>query len=190
MSQYGYYFRKPKTEIAKDVVTWLMIGGIVAVVATSPYFIQGLVRAFPRWKRYKSKQLSNVFYRLKREGYITIERRDYDIFLSLTKEGRKKAGRFQINDLRVKTPKKWDKKWRIFIFDIAQRNVFVRNALRGFLKRLKFYPLQKSVWIHAFECKDELNLLKAFFGLKDQDARLLVADDIGEDGKVKEFFGV
>lgn len=36
----------------------------------------------------------NAFYRLRKEGCIYIERRNNQIFISLTEKGRRKAGRF------------------------------------------------------------------------------------------------
>jgi phenylacetic acid degradation operon negative regulatory protein len=42
---------------------------------------------------------------------------------------------------------KWDKKWRILIFDIAEVSRKTRDILRLKLKELGFGMLQKSVWI-------------------------------------------
>ena len=95
---------------------------------------------------------------------------------------------FQIDDLKIKKPKKWDRKWRVLIFDIAQLKKIYREALRGKLKVLGFYQLQKSVWVHPFDCKAEIKMLKDFFGLSDREIRLIVAENIGEYGEIKKFF--
>ena len=95
---------------------------------------------------------------------------------------------FQIDALTIKKPKKWDKKWRIVIFDIAQLKKTYREAFRGKLKELGFYPLQKSVWVYPFDCQAETELLKDFFGLSDQEMRLIVADNISKDDQLRKSF--
>lgn len=94
----------------------------------------------------------------------------------------------QIDDLKIANPKKWDKKWRLVIFDIAQMKKIYREAFRGKLKELGFRSLQKSVWIHPFECRPEVELLKDFFGLSDNEMKLIVAQEIGNDGELKKEF--
>ncbi len=94
----------------------------------------------------------------------------------------------QIDDLKIKKQKKWDRKWRLVIFDIVEFKKNHREAFRGKLKQLGFYPLQKSVWIYPFDCQPEIELLKDFFGLSDKEIRVIVAGDVGPDDKLKEIF--
>ena len=188
MSKYKYYFRKAKSEIVKDFLYWLMISGAVAVAAGSPYFGVNLWKAFKRRKKYESKKIYDVFYRLKRRNCIEIKNRGYQVYISLTEKGKKEAGWLQINALKIKKPKKWDKKWRIVIFDIAQLKKIQREAFRGKLKELGFKPLQKSVLIHPFDCKDEIELLKDFFGLTEKEVRLIVSPDIGKEKELRKIF--
>ena len=136
MSKYKYYFAKPRSEITKDILKWLAISGAVCIAATSPYFSINLIKGFKNRKKYKKKKVCDTFYNLKRQGYIDIKSRNHQIYISLTKEGRKKAGKFQIDSLKINKPKKWDRKWRIVIFDIAQLKNLQRNAFRGKLKEL------------------------------------------------------
>lgn len=190
MTKYKYYFKKPKTEIVKDVFKWLAIIGGVWIAASSPYFILNLQRAYKRWKRYPKKKVLSTFDYLRREGYLNIEKKGKQIYISLTEKGKAKARWLQINDLKIKRPKKWDKKWRVVIFDISQLKKIHREAFRGKLKELGFLPLQKSVWIHPFECKDEIDLLRDFFGLKEKEIRLILAKSIGEDSEFKKKFNL
>ena len=61
----------------------------------------------------------------------------------LLKKGNEKAGWMQIDDLKIAKPKKWDKKWRLVIFDIAQIEKIYREELfRGKLKKLGFLSLK------------------------------------------------
>jgi hypothetical protein len=186
--KYKYYFKKPKSEIAKDILYWLFVAESVAIAATSPYFLRNLLRGFRNSKKYPKKKVYDTFYYLRKHGFIEIAQRGHQIYISLTKEGKKKAGLFQIDSLKIKRPKKWNGKWRIVIFDISQLKKIYREALRGKLKELGFYPLQKSVWVHPFDCQAEIELLRDFFGLFENEMRLILAEDIGNDQKLKEIF--
>lgn len=188
MAIYKYYFRKPKGEIVKDILLWLAIGGAVAMSASSPYFGMNLIKSFLKGKRHKPKSTINAFSRLYKQGCIALEKKHHQYYISLTPEGRKKAGIYQINALEIRRPKQWDHKWRIVIFDIPHRNRFVREVLRGTLKQLGFRLLQKSVWVHPFACKDEIDLLCSLFGLTSQEVRLITAQDIGETTNLKKVF--
>jgi len=188
MTKYKYYFKKPRSEIARDILIWLAITGAVFVAATSPYFIYNVMRIFKNRKKYPKKKIYDTFYRLQREGYIEIGKKNHQIYISLTEAGRKKAGRFQIDSLEIKKPKKWDKKWRLVVFDISQLQRIKREAFRGKLKELGFFPLQKSVWVCPYPCQDEIELLREFFGFKTSDIRLITAEKIEDDKFLKEAF--
>ena len=174
----------------KDILMWLAIGGMIAIAATSPYFVKNLFRVFQNKRKYKKQSVSNAFYRLKKQGCINIKERNHQIFISLTPEGKRRAGIFQINDLQIKKPKRWDGKWRIIIFDIEEKGLgrTKRNALRGFLIRLGFYPLQQSVWVLPYYCHDELTLLRAFFGFTTNQVRLLLVETIEDDSLLRKNF--
>jgi DNA-binding transcriptional regulator PaaX len=188
VGKYKYYFRKPKSEIAKDILRYLLVAGMVYVAASSPYFTIRLLRGIKKWKKYPGKKLSSTFCRLKKQGCLKIEMKNRQIYISLTEKGRKKAGWLQIDALKIRKPKKWDGKWRIVIFDISQLKKFFREAFRGKLKELGFYPLQKSVWVIPYDCWDEIELLKDFFGLTEKEVRVILAEEIGRDDQLKKFF--
>ena len=183
-----FYFRKTKSEIVKDILGFLIIGGIVTIAATSPFFIVNLIRGFKLSEKYSSKKVYDTFYKLKKEGFISSYEKNNQIYISLTERGKKKAGWMQIDNLKIKKPKKWDGKWRILLFDIAEMKRTYREALRGKLKELGFQLFQKSAWINPYDCVKEVNLLKSFFGLSDKEARLIVSGNIDGDGEFRKFF--
>lgn len=190
MSKYKYYLKKPKRQIAKDILVGIAIGGVITIAATSPYFIINVMRAI--WKennlRHKRKDIYNTFYRLRKQGFLHMEETNNQLYISLTEKGLAKAGWYQINDLSIKKPKKWDTYWRIIIFDIKDKHRVKREALRGFLKRLGMVQLQKSVWAYPYDCRDEIDLLRDFFGLQIDELRLVVARDIGDDAFLRNHF--
>lgn len=188
MSKYKYYFRKPRSEITKDILIWLATAGAISIAVTSPYFIHNLLREFKRGRRYKKKNVYNAFYQLRKEGGLNIEKRVRQVHITLTDKGRRKAGWLQIDSLKIAKPKKWDGKWRLAIFDIAQLKTLMRDAFRTKIRELGFRPLQKSVWVCPYECQDEIDLLRDFFGLDKKEIRLITAEDIEEDNFLREIF--
>lgn len=188
IGKYKYYFKKPRSEITKDVLRWLAIAGAVSIAATSPYFVSNLLIARKKFNKYPKKQIRNTFYKFKKQGLINIRQKNHQIYISLTREGRQKAGWLQIDSLKISKPKKWDKKWRLVMFDIAQSKKLSREAFRGKLKELDFLPFQKSVWIHPFNCEAEIGLLREFFNLSNKELKIIVADGIDDDGEwIKAF---
>ncbi|HEX9721674.1 MAG TPA: hypothetical protein VGA53_00225 [Candidatus Paceibacterota bacterium] len=190
MSKYKYYTKKPKSEITKDVFLWLGVAGAVAIAASSPYFGANLAREFTKKKKYKQKRVYDTFRRLQKEGCIDIQKRNHQIYIRLTEKGRKRAGIYQINNLEIKRPKRWDGKWRLVLFDIEELHRIKREAFRGVLRNLGIKPFQKSVWICPYECKDEIDLLRDFFGLTQSELRYIVTDHIGDDRDWREEFSV
>jgi DNA-binding transcriptional regulator PaaX len=189
--KYKYYFRKPKSEIVKDIIYGLFVVGVFTIASSSPKFWWKLWEAILKGKlksNYPKKKVYNAFQTLLKRGDVEIKRRGKQIYIYLTEKGKARAGWLQINDLKIKRPKKWDGKWRIVIFDISQLKKFYREAFRGKLKELSFYPLQKSVWICPFDCQAEIELLRKFFGFSEKELRLIVAEDIGEAKELKKFF--
>jgi phenylacetic acid degradation operon negative regulatory protein len=72
-----------------------------------------------------------------------------------------------INELQITFPKRWDKKWRVVVFDIPEKNKKLRDEFRRRLKKLGFVEFQKSVFAHPHPCEDEINTLINFFDLRE-----------------------
>lgn len=183
----------------------LMVGAVV-LAASSPMFGTVLVREFkkemrrknrlkakynvPQKEEYPKEKIRSAFYYLKRKGLIDVEYRGPQMYIMLTEKGKKKAGKFQIDDLKIKKPEKWDGKWRVLIFDISDKHKAKREALRGKLKQLNLYQLQKSVWICPYEFGDVVKILREFFGLTDDEMKVIAASEIEKDDRARDFFSL
>ncbi|OGZ24586.1 MAG: hypothetical protein A2896_00535 [Candidatus Nealsonbacteria bacterium RIFCSPLOWO2_01_FULL_43_32] len=190
MKKYKYYFRKPRSEITKDILTLLLISGGIALAATSPYFGIAIWKSLKNRNKYPKTKVSSKFCELRKRGFIMLEKDGHDIKLTLTPKGEKMAGYMQINRMKIQPPKKWDSLWRVLTFDISNLKTAQRNTIRKLLKELGFQCLQKSVWVHAFNCKAEIEIIKDFFELKENEVRLIVAKDIGDNRELKRKFSL
>ena len=50
--------------------------------------------------------------------------------------------------------------------------------------------LQKSVWVHPFDCSEQIDLLREFFGLSLSELRLVIADEVENDSELKRHFNL
>lgn len=86
--------------------------------------------------------------------------------LVLTEKGKKRALTFNFGKLKVKVPDSWDGLWHIVIFDIPEKYKWARLALRDKLLDLGFFQCQKSVYIHPYPCRDEVDFVVEFFRVR------------------------
>jgi len=187
---------KTKKDVSKVILEGLFWTGAVTIASTNPYFLHRLVPKLIRHAKYKLRRRKNIksfqrsFYYLKQQGLINFEYQGKQVYISLTKEGRKKARKYNIDNLEIKKPKKWDGKWRVLIFDIQDKHKIKREALRGKLKELGFFKLQKSVWVCPYDFEKETEILRDFFNFGYREMRVITASEIETDGEIKSFFKI
>ena len=151
---------------SKETLKYLLLAGVIYIAASNPHFSLRIAKNLLKIRKDLSKEKARrSFNYLKNRGLVEIKKDGHDVIITLTKEGKKMAEKYQINDLEIERPKKWDGRYRLVIFDIPNSTGFIRNVLRRKLKEWGFYFLQRSVWVHAFDCKEEVKLLKEFLGL-------------------------
>jgi CRISPR-associated endonuclease Cas2 len=184
--------RKIKVEYySKEVLQYLLAAGSVVVAANSPYFVLGIMRKKTLYGvKKKSQKEKNSFAYLKRKSFIETRRIGHDIEIALTPEGKKRAGKYQIDDLMIPKPKKWDGKWRVVIFDISTESNFVRNVFRRKLKEFGFQPIQMSVWVYPFPCVHEIDLLRRFLGADKNQIKVMEVTKMEDDQYLRKRFCV
>ncbi len=69
--------------------------------------------------------------------------------------------------------KRWDKKWRVMIFDIEETNRKIRDSLRYKIKQLGFGYLQKSVWVSPY---NTFSYLKQFIKDNNLDSQIILIE--------------
>ena len=100
-----------------------------------------------------------------------------DKFLELTPKGKKRANGLVLDNIKIVRPQKWDQKWRVVIYDIANDKKDKREILRQKLEHLGFLKLQESVYVFPFDCLQEINLLKRMYYLG-QNVQYLIVERI------------
>jgi len=181
------------SNLSKDILISLATAGIIAVAATSPFFLINIAKAFLINKKhskssYDKNMVAKAFERLKRNRIIILKEADGKFTVELTDKGRRKVEQIKFDDMAIKIPRAWDKKWRIVIFDIPEKqHKRARNALREKLQKLGFYQLQKSVWAIPYPCEKEIQFLCELFSIN-RFVNIITADKIYNDIILRKYF--
>lgn len=184
---------KPYGVIAKDILKVLAIAGAIVVAATSPPLAKFLWEAFfkDRVKQGKAeefKKFSRALAYLKKSRLVILkENSDGVLTAELSENGKRKVKEFQIDDLEIKRPAKWDGIWRIVIFDIPKKKSRAREAFRGKLKELGFFQLQESVWAFPCPCQQEIEFIVELFEVYPY-VNFIEAVHIQDDVKLRKHF--
>jgi len=193
---------KTCNQLTKNILLSIAMLGVVAISATSPFFLLNLTRVIARNKKYFKKifekdfdekeierKISKTFYRLKEKKLIVINKTKTRIELELTKKGKNKIVEIQTEQITLKKPEKWDGKWRVVIFDIPEKHKKSRDILREKLKELNFYQLQKSVWTCPYPCEEVIWALCEIFEIVPF-VDILITEKIYNDAEIKKHFKV
>ncbi len=169
----------------------VLLGGITLSLSYSPKQYFRTLRAIRKdWQNTNQQNFNRSIRKLIKEKILEEKiMSDGSIKLILTKEGKKHAKIMSILGKSIKfvTSKRWDKKWRIVIFDIPEKDRLFRDILRKHLKFLKFYKLQHSVFIspYPFE-KQILEMIKIYSAQKY--VRVITALKIDNENEIKKHF--
>lgn len=148
----------------------IVVGGILTLAVTVP----GVLGAWGRYNKNKRqvqktryRQLWRNFHKLKKENTLVYKgEEDGKAVYELAGKGKKRLQKFLIETLEIVTPKHWDGKWRVILFDIpVGKRKSIRNSFREKLRELGCFQFQRSVWVHPFPCETEIQFLKDFYRL-------------------------
>ncbi len=173
------------TKIQKAVLATIAIAGVISVAAIAPNVLQvlKLFGADKKSKKYKDS-IYNSRRRLIENSLVEYTKNG---LLTLTPQGIKTLSRFERHEFKIEKPKKWDKKWRILIFDIQERKRKVRDQIRITLNQIGFVKLQNSVWVYPYDCEDLITLLKADFSIG-REVLYIIADKIENEKPLLSHF--
>lgn len=141
------------------------------------------------WQEFNEGYLRKAIKRLDKLKVIRISERDGVGFVKLTDRGRKKIIRLGLETITIPVPSKWDKKWRVVFYDVVGKKNRTRDVFRHYLRGAGFYPLQASVYLHAYPCEREIEFLKYFLGIG-AEVRIMIAEKIENDLEFRKYFGV
>lgn len=180
-----------RSAVTKAILITLAVGGVMSLAVVAPNAVQLLrfVSGFkPKQKSNRTYYANIVLKRLATKGLVKLEKDKFGkISASLTPLGEKEIDRYELDDYQPKKPKRWDKKWRLIIFDIKERRRSYRDELRYYLQKFGFVRLQNSVWVYPYDCVEIVTLLKTNFNLN-SNALYITAEAIENDQWLRKDF--
>jgi DNA-binding PadR family transcriptional regulator len=186
-----------KSAPAKTILMLVGAGAFLALSAAAPNLPKALkpfLREFDEddyevWKRFNIHYLKRTIQRLEKQKLVEIGEENGKQIVKITSQGKKKILRYALDGIEIKKPKIWDGKWRLVSFDLpekmhARRKIFVQT-----LRSWGFYPLHKSVYLHAYPCLKEVDFLREYFGAGGY-VRIFMVTEIENDKLFREHFGL
>ena len=124
---------------------------------------------------------------MKRDRLIDFKEEGDISKITITENGKKKLLMYNLDNLEIKKPKKWDGVWRIVTFDIPESKKAARDALRNKLKELGFCQLHKSVFVFPYPCLSEIQFIEEIFMIGPY-VNFIEAKTIADDDWLKSKF--
>lgn len=181
--------RKIKLKPISQKILLLLAAGVALGLTRSPRQYFRIIKAVKSdWERIDREALHRAIKKLYASKLIdSKDSPDGSTTIILTKLGKEIALTYKIDEIKIPSMKRWDKKWRLVLFDIPESRKKARDALSRSLKQAGFAQFQKSVFIYPFECRNEADFIIEFFNLRPY-VRLITADEIDNELVFKKHF--
>jgi CRISPR-associated endonuclease Cas2 len=173
--------------VQQAILVTIALSGMLAIAVIAPNVLQLL-----GWNRnrYRFKnQSKTALGRLREMGYIEFVEKNGTRYARTTNKGRLEIERGKQRLALTKKIKRWDKRYRIVIFDIPEKRKSIRDKLRRTMTEFGFLRLQDSVWVYPHDCEDLIALVKTDLRLG-YDVLYLIVEKIENDKYIREHFGI
>ncbi len=177
--------------LAADILLIAAAGPIILAslfLPNAPQMLKPLIKWHKNWGKIKRQRIYEAVRRLNRKRLIELTQRSDKLYMEITENGKRLIKNFDYDNIKLPSHKKWDKKWRLVIFDIPEKKNKERRAFSVKLKDLGFYPLQESVFIYPYNCQDEIDFVCSFLSI-DRYVNYCVVDTLDKkEGDLGKFF--
>src|SRR3989344_2561018 len=177
------------------ILKYLAVGsGIILISLIAPtsgaILVKELLNGYIRRRAFEKQRFLKDLKNLQIRKLISYKELDNGIVeIAITNEGKQQWLIYKIDELQLKKPKHWDRKWRLIIFDIPHHLKKNRDVLSQKLRQLQFHHLQKSVYLIPYPCEDEIDFLTTILEIRKYILILYVNHFEGEE-KFKHHFGI
>lgn len=178
-----------KRNIQQAVLGVVATAGLLAVATVVPNVFQALPKLMGKDRYRLTFGAERAITRLAIKKYIRFVERDGRKYVEITDAGRRELALAQARADRsaMTRRKRWDKRYRLVIFDIPQERKAVRDHLRRLMSDFGFLRIQNSVWLSPYECEELVILAKAKLKLG-KDVLYVVVESIENDTWIREHF--
>lgn len=147
---------------------------------------RALRRGLPELDLYFPFSLEKTADQLERQGYVEKENTKEGILIRIKDKGKTQILKYSLSDMRP--PKnKWDGKWRLVFFDVAEFDRKKRDQFRKYLKQLEMEQFQKSVFISPYDIFDQVKYLREVLDIPNT-IKMAQLDWVENEEELKEIF--
>lgn len=184
----GDHSGKRKSTLQKKVLL-LLLGGLALGLTRNPNQYFRIAREMHReWQDIDRDSLNRAVHSLHKSKLVSTKcNSDGTLTLVLSKSGERLALTYDIENMGIKIPARWDNKWRIVMFDVPETIKRTRDTLRMHFKNMGFYEFQKSVFVHPYPCAKEIEYIMEFYDARKY-IRFIVATEIDNVAELKRHF--
>ncbi len=173
----------------RDILRFIAAAGAIGVIFAFPTSVPAIGVLFGLTK-HRNWEVHQAFKRLVRQQFVSSTiNSDNSTTVRITKKGLTRALTYELDTMRILKPKKWDKRWRVVIFDVPEKFKDLRNAFRVRLRQLGLIQLQESVYVSPYPCFDEVEFLRELYGVGFTTKYLLV-EKIEDDQSIRSHFSL
>ena len=175
----------------KKKILLLLLAGLALGLTTSPkkhrWILKQIPKELEKINRQSLERAINSLY----TSHLVAEKhyKDGTTTLILNEKGKHRALTFNIDNMKIKKPAKWDGRWRIVMFDIPEKMRRLREAIRFHFREIGLIELQKSVLVSPYPCDSEIEFILEFYNAR-KHIRFVLAEKIDNEFHLKKKFGL
>ena len=113
----------------KRILTGIGVAGVIglsfmaptAILLAKPFLDEKKQRESNSWKHYNPSYLRRSIHRLQKQKLVEVRYKDEIEITILTQLGKRRILKYALNELSIETPKQWDGRWRMIIYDVDEK---------------------------------------------------------------------
>ena len=174
-----------RRDLQKLILETVLDAGVLTIALVSPNVMKAMNKLGLIPKHRQSEYISSSASKLVKRGLLYFDGKRYE----MTSKGESLLRKWRFADFKLQRSRKWDKKWRVIIFDIPEKKKNIREQVRTLFAQAGLRRLQDSVWIYPYDCEDVLTLLKTDLGVG-KNILYLIVDELESDKYLREEFNL
>ncbi len=178
--------------VINGILKVLVVAGMAGTAVIAPNAVQ-LGEPILKYldKRGRKKELNRVLKYMDQRSLSNFkELPDGQLIVTITEKGRRRVEKINFDEMRIDQPVKWDRKWRLVMFDIPEFRRKYRSAFSRKLRSLGLYQMQKSVWVCPYPCLREIQITKQVLGIPDVELAFAELSFIDREVELRKHFNL
>lgn len=181
-----------KSAIIDGILRFVAAGGFMTTALIAPNAVQVFDKPLQKLldeldERSRERELRRIVHYMKQKELVHYNTQNYEHGMRITTAGKKRLAAHSYRNMKIPLPVKWDKRWRLILFDIPVGENSKRYSFTYKLRLLGLQQLQKSIWIHPFPCRAEIEAISETLAIRQYVTFIEISEIDGESRLRKRF---